>query len=146
MKKKPMTHGRNWISTARGETAFSRRKFHTLVFQGLHQVRVGIGDGRLEKADVTGLRLECALDFVLVDDFHLVDLAFVEVGLERRVRELGGARAVVVHEEEDEEGYQDQQGDECDPVVEIESGGIRFLVVAIIVVAHVPLPYFVLRV
>ena len=51
------------------------RDLHSLVLEGLHQVVVRVGDGRLEEVDLAGLGLQRALDLVLVDDLHLVDLA-----------------------------------------------------------------------
>src|SRR5208283_1773790 len=56
--------------------------FHSLVFQGLHEIRVRVGNGGCEKAQVTGLRLERPLDLVLVDYLDAVYLAFGYIGLE----------------------------------------------------------------
>ena len=104
----------------RGNGLRAARDLDPLVLERLQELRVAVGNDRLEEGQLTGLALEGPLDLVLVDDLDGIDLPFRQVGLEGRVGELGSPGTVIVDEEEYKERYENEQGDESYPVVEIE--------------------------
>ncbi len=114
---------------------------YLLVLELLDEGGIGVRDIRLEDAHVPRLALKGALDLVLVDDLHRIDLALVQVLHESRVRDLRHDVLVVDEEGGHENPEEDkQQGEGQAVVAEIEVYRtvifVLIVVVVVVVVEH----------